>query len=54
MLNHGASIGLQAGHCAADVGVDFDDLFNGGGFEEGGGDALFNTEEYTMGGGNLQ
>jgi hypothetical protein len=34
MVDHGAGIGGEAGHGAADVGVDFDDFFDGGGFEE--------------------
>ncbi len=50
VLDHGAGVGLEARHGAADVGVDFDDFFDGGGFEEGGGDALFDAEEDAMGG----
>jgi hypothetical protein len=32
------------------VGVDFDDFFNGGGFEEDGGYAFFDAEDYAFGG----
>ena len=53
VFDHGARVGLQAGHGAADVGVDFDNLFDGRGLEEGGGDALFDAEEDAMGGGDL-
>jgi len=49
MFDHGTGIGLQAGHGAADVLVDFDYLFDGGGFEEGGGYTLFDAEEDAMG-----
>ncbi len=35
------------------MGVYFDDFFDGGGFEEGGGYALFDAEEDAMGGGDL-
>lgn len=31
------------------MGVDFDDFFNGGGFEEDGGDAFLDTENDTFG-----
>ncbi len=54
VFDHGASVGLQAGHGAADVGVYFDNLFDGGGLEEGGGHALFDAEEDSMGSGNLE
>ena len=53
VFNHGAGVGLQAGHGAADVRVYFYDLFDGGGLEEGGGHALFDAEEDAMGGGDL-
>ena len=53
VLNHGPGVGLEAGHGAADVGVDFDDFFDGGGFEEGGGDALFDADYDALAGGNL-
>ena len=54
VFDHGASVGLQAGHGAADVGVYFDNLLDGGGLEEGGGHALFDAEEDAMGGGDLE
>ena len=54
VFDHGASVGLQAGHGAADVGIYFDNLFDGRGLEEGGGHALFNAEEDAMGGGDLE
>ncbi len=50
MLDHASSVRLEPGHGAADVGVDFDDFFDGGGFEEGGGDAFFDAEEDAVGG----
>lgn len=53
VLDHRAGVGLQAGHGAADVAVDFDDLFDGGGFEEGGGHALFNADYDAVAGGYL-
>ena len=49
VFDHGAGIGLQAGHGAADVSVDFYYFFDGGGFEEGGGYTLFDAEEDAMG-----
>ena len=49
VFDHGAGIGLQAGHSAADVSVDFDYFFDGRGFEEGGGYTLFDAEEDAMG-----
>lgn len=45
MLDHRSCICLEPGHCAADVLVYLDDLFDAGGFEEGGGHALFDTKE---------
>ena len=45
MLNHATGVGLQAGHGAANVSVYFYNLFDRGGFEEGGGYALFDTEK---------
>jgi len=45
MVDHRAGIGREAGHGTADVGVDFDDFFDGGGFKEDGGDAFFDTED---------
>lgn len=35
------------------MAVYFDDLFDGGGFEEGGGDALFDAEDDAVGGSYL-
>lgn len=52
MLDHGAGVGLEAGHGTADVAVDFDNLLDGGGLEEGGGDALLDTEDDALGGGD--
>lgn len=49
VLDHGASVGLKAGHGTADVAVDLDNLLNGRGLEEGRGDALLNTENDTFG-----
>lgn len=54
VFDHGTSVGLQAGHGAADVGIYFDNFFDGGGLEEGGGYALFDAEEDAMGGGDLE
>ena len=53
VFDHGASVRLQAGHGAPDVGVYLDNLFDGGGFEEGGSYTLFDTEKNAMRGGNL-
>jgi hypothetical protein len=50
VLDHASCVGLQAGHGAADVAVDFDNLLDGGGFEEGGGYALFYAEDYAFAG----
>lgn len=47
VLDHGARIGLQPRHGASDVAVDLDDLFDGGGFEEGGGDTFLDAEDDT-------
>lgn len=52
MLDHGAGVCLEAGHGTANVAVDFDNLLNRGGLEEGGGDALLDTEDDTFGGGD--
>jgi hypothetical protein len=43
VLKHAASVGLETGHGAADVSVDFDDLLNGGGLQEGRCYALLNA-----------
>ena len=45
VLDHGAGVGLKTGHGASDVAVDLDDLLNGGGLEECGGDALLDAED---------
>jgi len=52
VLDHAAGVGLQAGHGAPDVAVDFDDLLDGGGLEEGGGHALFDAEDDAAAGGD--
>ena len=52
MLDHGACVGLEAGHGATDVAIDLDDLLDGGGLEEGGGDTLLDTEDNTFRGGD--
>lgn len=54
VFDHGAGVGLQAGHGAADVRVYLYDLFDGGGLEEGGSHALFDAEEDAVGGGDLR
>lgn len=48
VLNHAASIGLEAGHGAADVSVDLDDLLDGRGLQEGGCYALLDAENDTF------
>jgi hypothetical protein len=53
VLDHGPGVGLETGHGASDVGVDFDDLFDGGSFKEGRGDALLNSDDYSFSSGNL-
>lgn len=53
VLDHRPGVGLQPAHGAADVSVYLDDLFDGAGFEEGGGDALFDAEDDAFGGGDL-
>ena len=50
VVDHGAGVGCEAGHGAAEVGVDFHDFFDGGGFEEGGLDSLFDGEDDAFGG----
>lgn len=52
VLDHGAGIGLEAGHGAADVAVDLDDLLDGRGLEQGGGDALLDAEDDALRGGD--
>lgn len=48
VLDHGAGIGLEARHGAADMAVDFDNLLDGGGLKEGGSDTLLDTEDNTL------
>lgn len=52
VLDHGACVSLEAGHGAADVAIDLDDLLYGGGLEEGGGDTLLDTEDNAFRGGD--
>lgn len=52
VLHHAARISLQTTHCTANVSVNFDNLFNGRGLEEGGCHALFDTEHDTFVGRN--
>lgn len=52
VLNHGPGVGLETGHGAANVAVDLDNLLDGGGFEEGGGDSLFDSQDNAFGGGD--
>lgn len=52
VLDHAPGVGLQAGHGAADVAVDLDDLLDGRGLEQGGGDALLDPEDDTLVGGD--
>lgn len=52
VLNHGAGVGLEAGHGAADVAVDLDNLFDRRRLEEGGGDALLDAEDDALRGGD--
>jgi hypothetical protein len=49
VFNHASGISLETRHGAANVAVYFYNLFDGRGFEEGGGYALFDTEDYTFG-----
>jgi hypothetical protein len=50
VLDHASCVGLQTRHGAANVAVDFDNLLDGAGLEEGGGDALFYAEDYAFAG----
>jgi hypothetical protein len=34
VVDHGSCVGGETGHCTTDMGIDFDDFFNRGGFEE--------------------
>lgn len=52
MFNHRPGISLKARHGTADVAVDFDNLLDGRGFEEGGCDSLFDAEDDALGRGN--
>ncbi len=52
VLDHASGVGLEPAHGATDVAVDLDDLLDGGGFEEGGGDTLFDAEDDAVGGGD--
>lgn len=53
VFDHGAGVSLQSRHGASDVSVDFYDLLHGGGFEEGGCDAFFDTKDYASAGCDL-
>lgn len=48
VLDHGAGVGLQAGHGAADVTVDLDNFLDGGRLQQGRGYALFNAEDDAL------
>jgi hypothetical protein len=50
VLDHGARIGLQAGHGASDVAVNLDDLFDRGGFQEGRSNTFLDAEDDTAAG----
>ncbi len=45
VLHHAPRVRLQARHGASDVSVDLDDFFDGRGFEEGRGYALFDAQD---------
>ena len=49
VVDHGAGVGGEAGHGAAEVAVDLHDLLDGGGLEEGGLDALLDAEDDAFG-----
>lgn len=51
VLDHAACVGLEPRHGASDVAVDFDDLFDRRGLEEGGSDALLDAENDSAAGG---
>jgi hypothetical protein len=53
VLDHASCIGLQTRHGTSNVAVDFDNFLDRAGFEEGGGYALFDTEDYALAGCNL-
>lgn len=48
MLDHGPGIGLQTGHGATDMTIDLDDLLDGRGLKQRGGDALLDAEDDTI------
>jgi hypothetical protein len=48
VLNHASGIGLETGHGTANVAVYFYNLFDRGGFEEGGGYTLFDAKNYAF------
>lgn len=52
VLDHAPGVGLQAGHGAANVAVDLDNLLDGRGLEQGGGDALLDAEDDALVGGD--
>lgn len=53
VLDHGPGVGLQAGHGATNVTVDFDDFLDRGGFEEWTGYALFYADYDAIAGSYL-
>jgi len=52
VLDHGAGVGLEAAHGAADVAVDLDNLLDRRGLEQGRRDALLDAEDDALGGGD--
>ena len=50
VVDHGACVGSEAGHGAPKVVVDFHDLLDGAGFEEGRLDAFLDGEDDAFGG----
>lgn len=52
VLDHGAGVGLEAGHGAANVAVNLDNLLDRRRLEEGRGDALLDAEDDALGGGD--
>jgi hypothetical protein len=49
MIDHRSGIGCEATHGAAEMGIDFHDLLDTGGFEEGRLDTLFYAEDDAFG-----
>ena len=45
VIDHGPGVGCEARHGATDVGVDFDDFFDGGRFKKDGSDPFFDAED---------